>query len=123
MRASEIISGVSFICPERSASLNQIQLTPSVVANCSSEPALQSFNIRFRASRSRADVLPVPMCAGSIGALVNVDLGSIDQQGIELAVILGGSDRGRSSVEVPRFALEEVLIRTVPQWFEPAIRR
>ncbi len=55
MRASEVVGGISFMCPERSASLNPIQLTPSVAANCSSDPALDCLSIRATADRSRTD--------------------------------------------------------------------
>ena len=51
------------------------------------------------------------------------DAGSIEQHGIELAVILAAAIAVVMGVELPRFTSEKGLIRTVPQWFALAVTR
>ena len=51
------------------------------------------------------------------------DAGSIEQHGIELAVILAAGIAGGDRVKLLRFTTEKGLIRNVPQRFVPAVRR
>lgn len=64
-RASEIKGGSSFMWPARSASLNQIQLTPNMAANCAKDSTSHCSRSRATAALDRANRLGALVTNGS----------------------------------------------------------